>query len=719
MSFERFFMVISYAAVLCGFASLWISGTFGPIGTGLFVIAFTVAALIEGSRWQISERLGTALIVLALPFYYAAYEFSLISFNGTEAMISGMLSRLVITLTVLKLIQKKADRDWVFLYLMAFFEVLLGAGLSISLPYLAILVVYVAVAVLAVITFEIERTRRRAAGEMCLADPDHRKIADLKRGLSIRSLPIAAILLIVAITALAVPLFFVLPRVGGAGLGSRQSTVSTMTGFSDRMQLGAIGRIQQNDAVVMRVRISGKQVRPVELYFRGVALDTFDNRTWSSSGRGGRQILQPVDGVFNLSRTSTPTDVIKQEIFLEPLDTPVLFAVPKATTLKSSFPMLYRDPTGDLSYLPNGERISYEVFSDTTVPSAAALRGDNEGYDHSFENYLQLPEEFDHRVAELAHDVTQDARSRYDKARAIEQYLKTNYGYTLEMKNGGPEPLSDFLFNNRVGHCEYFASSMVMMLRSQGIASRVVTGFHTGEYNPTAGLYIVRQKYAHAWVEAYFPGAGSWVTFDPTPPSYDQAAAGGILAEIGKYIEALDAIWIQYFVAYDDQGQSSVTRSITGSLEHYSAELGSLSVSLRSIMHEWFEDLRGENGLITSVRAVVVGFAVIIGAVVLILGVVRGRRRIVKSILWQKLKHRFGRRSEASVVIFYERMIRSLEKQGKVRLPQQTPLEFAYSVGMPGAVFVTERYNEVRFGRKALSESQIAEIEASLEALEQ
>src|SRR5213079_3163916 len=84
---------------------------------------------------------------------------------------------------------------------------------------------------------------------------------------------------------------------------------------------------------------------------------------------------------------------------------------------------------------------------------------------------------------------------------------------------GGRDPLADFLFNVKVGHCEYFATAMAVMLRTRGIGSRVVNGFLPGEYNQAAGAFTVRQSDAHSWVEVYFPQADSWITFDPTPPA--------------------------------------------------------------------------------------------------------------------------------------------------------------------------------------------------------
>jgi hypothetical protein len=101
-----------------------------------------------------------------------------------------------------------------------------------------------------------------------------------------------------------------------------------------------------------------------------------------------------------------------------------------------------------------------------------------------------------------------------------------SYSYTLDFVGRSPEnPIEDFLFRYRSGQCEYFASSMVLMLRSQGIPARLVTGFLGGEYNPFEGYYIVRENNAHAWVEAYVAGLG-WQIFDPTPPAGRPGEAG-------------------------------------------------------------------------------------------------------------------------------------------------------------------------------------------------
>ena len=119
MSVERLFRLLSYAAVFCGFLSLWVTGSVGSIGTLIFMAFFVGAWFLEGSRFQINDRIGTVLIVFTLPVYYFFWKAGLFQFATSEATLAGILARLILTLTVIKLLQKKSDRDWIFLYMMA------------------------------------------------------------------------------------------------------------------------------------------------------------------------------------------------------------------------------------------------------------------------------------------------------------------------------------------------------------------------------------------------------------------------------------------------------------------------------------------------------------------------------------------------------------------------------------------------------------------------
>jgi len=718
MNFEKLFKILSYAAVFCGFFSLWISGTFGIIGTVLFICGMIAAWFLEGSKWQISERLGTVLIVLALPVFYAGWKYQFFGHSDTGAMLAGILARLILSLTAIKLLQKKSDRDWMFLYLMSFFEVLLAAGLSISALYLVSFVIYVFIMVCTIILFEIKKTDRAAnAANLARSLPEGVRLA----AMPFRRLPATAFALIGFIILFATPMFFLLPRVGGAGLGSNRGVVATATGFSDTVRLGEIGTIQQNDAVTMRVRLENREQNAGNLRWRGVALDTFDNQSWSRTKAAVKEEKRKGERDFiQVDYASGRENLTIQTVYLEPLDTPVLFSLQRAVVVQGNFPVLFKDVHGAITFPRVGERISYKVLSDRTLPDVAALRADKTAYRIETTNYLQLPPKLDARIGALAEHITRNATNRHDSARAVESYLQNSFGYTLEQKSGGDQPLADFLFNVKEGHCEYFATAMAVMLRTQGIATRVVNGFQQGEYNETADVYVVRQKNAHSWVEVYFPGENAWVPFDPTPFAAQNltGSTAGISAQFNKYLEALETFWIQYFVAYDNQEQRSLFTSVKRSIADYQTKTSGWANQVVDRITEWWKEVRGEKGLQSSLFAVAYAAGFLAVSFLVILAIALLYRKVRKMGVWKRLADWLKLKKRATVIEFYERMLKVLASKGFRRETHQTPLEFALVVGMPEVVRITEKYNRVRFGERELSRNEAEEIEQWLGKIE-
>lgn len=712
MSFESLFKLLSYLTVLGGFLSLWVTGTLGTAGPFLFASILIAGWFLEGNKWQISERIGTTLIVLSLPMYFIAWKTGFFYFPRPDSILPGILARLILTLSAIKLLQRKTDRDWLFLYIMAFFEVLLAAGISISAFYLASFLFFFFVVTCSIIAFEIRRTRHRVMKDLNEEQAHHKRPPFRNYG----RIPFVAAALLTAIVVIAIPMFFVIPRVGGAGIGSSSGEVSARSGFSPVVHLGGIGTIQQNDEIVMRVRIEGDD--PVgDLKWRGVALDTFDGEAWSTSApvdsetyvKGPRDIIQ-VDTLSGREK------LLLQTIYLEPLDTAVIFAAPRAVGIQGNFSFLKKDRFGSISYQPRNERTTYKVLSDRTQPPDTILREDTGWYSLTENPYLQLPPRLDPRIAELTAKITVGDKNRFDAAKHIEQYLRTQFAYSLEMKAGGPDPLSDFLFNVKAGHCEYFATAMAVMLRTKGIATRIVNGFQLGDYNDTADVFVVRQKHAHSWVEVYFPGSDAWVAFDPTPSAGPDDAAGGITGRIGKYMEALEMFWIQYFVAFDNQEQRSLFTTVKKGVSDYGSNAASYIDTMQRVLAEWWKDARGENGDETRVFAIVYGAAVFLSVLVLTAVIVTLTRKIVRLKIWRRLRERFFA-PRVSIVGFYDRLLRALANLGFERDPAQTPMEFAAVTGIPEAVKITEKYNLVRFGGRPLTGNEAAEIEDLLRSI--
>src|SRR6185369_10380081 len=275
-----------------------------------------------------------------------------------------------------------------------------------------------------------------------------------------------------------------------------------------------------------------------------------------------------------------------------------------------------------------------------------------------------------------------------------------DYGYSLEMKASGPDPLADFLFNVRTGHCEYFSTAMTVLLRTHGIAARVVNGFLPGEYNDAAGAFTVRQSDAHSWVEVYFPETHSWVTFDPTPSAgRTEPVRTGITAQLQKYAEALELLWFQYVVGYDKQEQRSLATSLHNQVFDYSRTISNVLATLQKYL---------TGNVITAAIAVL--------ALALIILVIYGKR-----ILRWTRAGRMGEFVEGrtySRVQFYERLVSLLEQRGLERDKHLTPLEFANTLNSSEAMLITRAYNRVRYGSERLSPKERKEIEQALSVLE-
>lgn len=723
MNFDKFFKSISYAVVACGFLALLVSGGIGLISTVLFSMVLAGAWFLENSRWQISERLGTGFVVVVVPLFYVGWKYNLIGSGDNSSAVVGMLARMILILSGIKLLQRKADRDWLFLYLMAFFEVLLAAGLSISPLYLGALILYLLTTICAVVAFEMRKTSRT------INDPKNsgKKIRDKPSKLTkipVGRLPLTAVSLLILILAVGTPLFFALPRAGAGNLGANQNPLSNVTGFSDTVNLGEIGTLLQSDQIVMRARIEKSNgTNPRALKWRGIALDKFDNKSWSKSNPA---YIEPYTkgerDFFLLDYASDKDDLIVQTVYLEPINPPTLFAVSRAVAVEGNFQLVRKDAEDALTFQRKGfDRLSYKVYSDANVPAAQTLRGDNKPYAPKDFRYLELPENTDERIEKLATEIAAKSNNRYDKARAIEKYLQTQFAYSLEMKAGGEQPVADFLFNIRAGHCEYFASAMAIMLRTQGIATRIVNGFQQGEYNETAEVYVVKQRDAHSWVEVYFPAENVWIPFDPTPADQqnrEATATGGILKKFNSYLEALETFWIQYFVGYDNQEQKSLVRSFKNSFSEYQAATSGWLSDFQKSAAEWWKEVRGDKGLQTSAKAVGSGLAYLVAAIFGAILIVWLYRKLASLNIWRKMRDRLKRTQQTTIVEFYERMQAVLANQGFVRAAHQTPLEFAVALKMPEAVKITEKYNLVRFGEKNLSRDEAVEIENWLKNLE-
>jgi hypothetical protein len=289
-----------------------------------------------------------------------------------------------------------------------------------------------------------------------------------------------ALMLMILTGATAV--FFVLPRMSAGYLGAYSFGTDFSTGFSDRVQLGQIGQIQQSNAVVMHIQIDGDNVGRYDLRWRGVALANFDGRNWWNSReqfplqrQGDGSFVVPSFGTWRPAANGLQSalggwarqGVIHYRVLMEPIGTNVFFLAPWARRVRGDYQRVSVDPGAAVYALDSQHAISrYDAESDVSSPSAENLRTADRSYPPQVApKYLQLPS-LDPRILPLAEQITGSASNNFDRAAALERYLKTRYGYTLQMsRTPVRDPIANFLFERKQGHCEYFASSMAVMLR--------------------------------------------------------------------------------------------------------------------------------------------------------------------------------------------------------------------------------------------------------------
>jgi transglutaminase-like putative cysteine protease len=363
----------------------------------------------------------------------------------------------------------------------------------------------------------------------------------------------------------AVPLFALLPRVRSPFLfsapGGGLLAPQPVTGFSDEVGLDFLGRVRTSREVALRFRPEGQaqelETAAGELRFKASAFDSYRNHRWVKSPsvslfpqRGARRPLSLTD--------DTPT--AWGEVFLRPLASRSLVLPVQAVALEGIGETMEISRGGALQLpVPPQDVLRYRVGL-VDRPLSFALPPEEGGQADGTLDPGGVSEE----MAELALRVMGEGTSR-ERVERLERHLITDYSYTLDLsgRSGGHDPIGGFLFRYKSGHCELFASSMVLLLRSQGVPARLVTGFLGAEYNPLEGYFIVRQSNAHAWVEAYLAEEGAWVAFDPTPPA--GRPGGGRTSFLSLMLQTYDYLlfrWDRYVLSYDFGDQLRVVGSL-------------------------------------------------------------------------------------------------------------------------------------------------------------
>jgi protein-glutamine gamma-glutamyltransferase len=463
---------------------------------------------------------------------------------------------------------------------------------------------------------------------------------------------------------------------------------------------------------VMRIRVEGDPVHASEIHWRGMALTDFDGKRWFTPMHDPTVVSPNSEGEYQWRDSQLALGEfypLHYTVLMEPIATDAIFVAPRIRSLRGRFTneadragtrrrggYLLLDKTDSILNPSHNEvKVRYEATSFLPLLAPPELRkasGDFPGNIRGL--YLELPP-LDPRIPKLAAQITAGSNNEYDKAANIERYLKTHYGYTLDLSGPpGDDPLANFLFVRRAGHCEYFASAMTIMLRTLQIPSRYVTGFLPGEYNDVGGDYIVRASDAHSWVEAYFPGHG-WITFDPTPAG--DAKHAGFFDRVGLYWDWFQFAWSEWIVNYDFTHQLVLAQN----LQKTSHDFGDRA--RRYYQQKQREALDLLLAVDRRIEASPYFLPTLLIILVGMLVYLRGRSLIAYFVARLALRARRGGNLTASLAsLEYREMLRLLEKRGWKKAASQTPLEFAAGIpapelAAPVAEF-TELYQSARFG---------------------
>jgi transglutaminase-like putative cysteine protease len=700
---NRYFELSVYLLVLVGFGTLASTGGLDLPAVLLAgaALAFRGYLLAKRRPVAISERWTTPLSIGYFAFYAADYL--LLSRGFLTATV-----HLVLFAVLVRTFSVRRDRDYTMLAILAFLMVLASAVLTVDSVFLLF---FAAFMLMAVTTFILMEMRRSGQGARFQARHSNDLREDRQLAFSLaRMTPSLVLMILVGAAAM----FFLLPRMSTGYLGGYSFGTDISTGFSDQVQLGRIGQIQQSNAVVMHVQIDGDRDGKHALNWRGVALANFDGRNWSNR-REQYVLYREADGSFRIplvgqgvAQAVTARDhLIHYRVVMEPIGTNIFFLAPWARRVEGAYRTLQIDTGGAVSDLDSQRSVSlYEADSDISTPSPEQLRVAGDYLPQFALAYLQTPRRLDPRIPRLAGQITGAASNRYDKAVALEKYLKTHYGYTLQLlRSPVTDPLANFLFERKQGHCEYFASSMAVMLRTLGIPSRVVNGFRSDEFNDVTGNYVVRAKNAHSWVEAYFPGYG-WVTFDPTPGGAIGSPQGWGRAML--YLDAAASFWREWVISYDTSHQNILGQAMLngtrGSWErarmwarlHYERLLNLARKGQRGVEHapgRWFA-----GGVMIALLLLVVGNA----------------GRIVRMIRRKRLQAHPERSPDEAAAIWYDRMARYLARRGVPKSPTQTAREFVRVIEderlrTPVRRF-TDAYESARFGNSSDDALRLPEL---------
>ena len=512
--------------------------------TFLFLALLVVAVVIEWRELPHPPRILINLATLAaLLAIFARVRRNYI----VEALMEALL-----LMTAVKMLEKKTARDYVQIAALSLGIVVSTALLSVEKTFI---VYCFGMGLLCTLTLIFSTWFTK--------EPD--ALLSLKESLQvcIRALALFGIML-----PLSLLLFFASPRAHTPLFGVRGQYGSTVTGFSEQVSLGDAGTIQTSNKLAFRAVMEPLETGAKIPYWRGMILDLFDGSTWIASRRN------PDRSPFIPDKDSPR---VSQEIFLEPGNRGYLFALDQPLNVTNIDAASEGDGIFQYRARDVGKRLQYSavsVLSSTMKPA-------NPNFNRN--RLLSLPQDFIPRLQTLVDAITQGMTGR-EKINAILTYLSPpNFTYSLEGLPRTHDALEQFIFSERRGNCEYFASAMGVMLRMAEIPARLVAGYKGGIYNTSGGYYVVQEEKAHIWVEAWDEEPKAWVRYDPTPIGVSSSAGLESYGFMAEYLDVLDYQWSKLVVNYNWEVQADLLQNLKEILRNPHASLNPTKDGLRRL----------------------------------------------------------------------------------------------------------------------------------------
>lgn len=491
----------------------------------------------------------TLLFVCLMPFVFTAFGL----------LVMGEV--LILFIVFYKLVHLKTTRDYYTLLLMSFFLLVSACSKAPEASIGLILLLFLMSTVWLLVSLQSHSEAEKAGANLAVIDSTRPAVNMVW---TCARLGVFCVLF----TTL---LFFVVPRME-AGMLSRQQSFAGLAGLRENVDLTLTGGIATNPGVAMSAKLPGV-VNPGEiaesLYWRTTSYEHFSGKGWArfpathfytdgspridykQDPRTGAVFSEPVPQGKRV-RQLIHLNVVPDE------GLPVLPVVVHASSPDTA--LRWNEMTNDYAVFPADEvtTLDYEAVSVISTPNPEALRRTRVAdYPHMINSndfaQLTLIPGIEKRVEAYAKQITLGFNNSYDMTLAIQNKLRD--GDFLYSRAGRPDaealdPIESFLFESRTGHCELFASTMVVLLRSLLIPSRVVSGYRGGEWDPETQSIVVTGDRAHLWVEVFFPGQG-WLTFDPSPPlDFDADQNTNLMAMLRRSMLRLKLFWFNNVVNY-------------------------------------------------------------------------------------------------------------------------------------------------------------------------